>query len=484
MAINAIGGYFFMSEPKTYSEDRKAFLEAKLTVERRVKDFLSAIEDRKALNVFVRIYEKEALERAVEIDEKLRNNKAGALAGMVIALKDNIAWTGHEINASSQILEGYKPSFSATTVNRLLEQDAIILGHVNCDEFAMGSANEFSKYGRVKNPYDTSRTPGGSSGGPAVAVSAGLCHAALGSDTGGSVRQPSAFCGVFGLKPTYGKVSRYGLVSYASSLDQIGPIANSTDDLKRIMDAIAGPDDKDHTLVSSFHNKTNKSSGKIVGYFKNLLEYEELDTEIKEYFISLLSLMENKGYKVIPLEFPHWNHLLPLYNVISTAEAATNLERYDGIRYGRRVPAEEWQESVRKTRSQGFGPEVKRKIMMGNTVLINNEKQGFYNQAVKVRNLVIRQTENIFEKVDFLISPTTPSVAHKAGEKTEVIERYMADIFTFHANITGIPSVTLPVFIHSCGLPFGLQISGSVFSEDQLLAFSQKIAPLLKKDGC
>ena len=479
MAINAIGGFFYMREPVTYSEDKQAYADGTLTVEKRVRAFLKTIENRKELNVFARSYEKEALQRAVEIDEKLRNGTAGALAGMVIALKDNIAWKGHELNASSRILEGYKPSFSATAVARLLEQDAIILGHLNCDEFAMGSANEFSKYGRVKNPYDPSRTTGGSSGGPAAAISAGLCHAALGSDTGGSVRQPAAFCGVFGLKPTYGKVSRYGLVSYASSLDQIGPIANSTDDLQRIMDVISAPDGKDHTLVSSFHKKTNTSSGKIVGYFKDLLEYEELDREIKEYFISLLSLMKNKGYKVIPLEFPHWNYLLSLYNVISTAEAATNLERYDGIRFGRRMPAEEWQESVRKTRSNGFGPEVKRKIMMGNTVLINNEKYGFYDRAVKVRNLVKRETDKIFEKVDFLISPTTPSVAHKAGEKTEVIERYMADIFTFHANITGIPAVSLPVFIHSCGLPFGLQISGSGFSEDQLLAFSQKIAPIL-----
>lgn len=472
-----------MREPVTYSEDRKAYLDGKVTVERRVKDFLTAIENRKELNVFVRRYEEEAINRAIRINKKLCNNTAGALAGMVIALKDNIAWKEHEINASSQILEGYKPSFSATTVNRLLQEDAIILGHVNCDEFAMGSANEFSKYGRVKNPYDTSITTGGSSGGPAAAVSAGLCHAALGSDTGGSVRQPSAFCGVFGLKPTYGEVSRYGLVSYASSLDQIGPISNSIDDLKRIMDVISGPDGKDHTLVSSFQKKTNKSSGKIVGYFKDLLEYEELDTEIKDYFVSLLTLMKVKGHKVVPVEFPYFDSLLPLYNVISTAEAATNLERYDGIRYGRREPADEWQESVRKTRSQGFGPEVKRKIIMGNTVLINNEKHRFYDQAVKVRRLLKRETDKIFDEVDFLISPTTPTVAHKAGQKKEVIERYMADVFTFHANITGTPAVNLPVFIHSCGLPFGIQVSGSFFAEDQLLGFSKKIFPLLKKVG-
>ncbi|MCF8309264.1 MAG: Asp-tRNA(Asn)/Glu-tRNA(Gln) amidotransferase subunit GatA [Bacteroidales bacterium] len=475
--------FFYMREPVTYSEDKQAYADGTLSVEKRVRAFLKTIENRKELNVFARSYEKEALQRAVEIDEKLRNGTAGALAGMVIALKDNIVWKGHELNASSRILEGYKPSFSGTAVARLLEQDAIILGHLNCDEFAMGSANEFSKYGRVKNPYDPSRTTGGSSGGPAAAISAGLCHAALGSDTGGSIRQPSAFCGVFGMKPTYSLVSRYGLVTYASSLDQIGPITNSTDDLKRIMDVISGPDGKDHTLVSSFRKKDKKSSGKVVGYFKNLLEYEKLDPEIKDYFNSLLKLMKNQGYRVVPIDFPYLDYLLPLYNVISTVEAATNLERFDGINYGKRESAKEWKDSIRKTRSQGFGSEVKRKIMMGNTVLINNEKYGFYDRAVKVRNLVKRETDKIFEEVDFLISPTTPAVAHKAWQKKEVIERYMADFFTFHANITGHPAVSVPVFAHSTGMPFGIQVSGCFFSEDQLLSFSEQILPLLKKVG-
>lgn len=470
-----------MGKPVTYFADKPAYAERKLSVKERVKYFIQQIENRKELNAFIRVYEDEALERAAQIDKKILDNQAGRLAGMVVGLKDNIAWKDHQLDAASHILEGYRPSFSATVVERLLEQDVVIIGHLNCDEFAMGSANEFSKYGNVKNPFDKSRTSGGSSGGPAAAVSAGLCHAALGSDTGGSIRQPAAFCGVFGMKPTYGSVSRYGLVTYASSFDQIGPVSGSLDDLELIMDVISGPDGRDHTLVYSSGQKMENKTLKTIGYFKDILEYKQLDPEIKKYVFSLLRRLKENGYEIVPVDFPYLDYLLPLYNVITSSEAATNLERYDGVRYGNRQEANDWKGSILKTRTSGFGPEVKRKIMMGNTVLINNEKHKFYDQATKVRNLVTKETDRVFKEVDVLLSPTTPTVAHKHGLKKDVIDRYLADIFTFHSNITGIPSVSLPVFTHPAGLPFGIQISGCSFSENQLLGFSKKISPLLEK---
>ncbi len=467
-----------MALPVTYSADRPRFLEGKLSVRARLNYFIRKVNERHDLNAFVRWYPQEAMQRAKEIDDKIKNQTHGRLAGMIIGIKDNIAWKGHELNASSAILAGYRPSYSATVVERLLAEDAIILGYLNCDEFAMGSANEFSKYGRTKNPYDGSRTTGGSSGGPAAAVSAGLCHAALGSDTGGSVRQPAAFCGVLGLKPTYGLVSRYGLVTYASSLDQIGPLTHSPDDMVDIMKAISGPDGKDHTLTPS-SALNPKKTGKAIGYFRSVIDYPGLDDEIKNYFLDLLKRLVEQGYQVVPIDFPSLSYLLPLYNVITTAEAAINLERYDGIRYGGRQSAGNWQDTISKTRTNLFGPEVKRKIMMGNTVLIKNEKYRFYDIATKVRNYIKAETHKIFRKTDVLISPTAPTVAHKAFGKKDVIERYKADIFTFHANLAGIASMSFPVFNHTTGMPFGIQLSGDAFSDINLLHLYRQIAPYL-----
>jgi len=462
----------------TYSNDRRAFEQGRLSVSDRLEEFLQRIKNREALNAFVRIYASEARSRANEIDIKIRNRTHGKLAGLIVGLKDNIAWKGHELNAASRILENYQPTYSATVVERLLQEDAIILGHLNCDEFAMGSANELSKYGRTRNPYDESITTGGSSGGPAAAVSAGLCHVALGSDTGGSVRQPAAFCGVYGMKPTYGLVSRYGLVTYASTLDQIGPLANSTSDLQKVLDVVSGPDKKDHTLVADFPATGQENSG-VIGYFKEVMDYPGLDTEIRMYFRYLLDILKEQGFQIRPLEFPYFNHLLPLYNILTTSEAATNLARYDGVRYGKRIEGKNWKESILNTRTKGFGPEVKRKIMMGNTVLLHNEKHRYYDDATKLRRKVKNFTDGLFGQVGFLISPTTPTVAHPSFAKKEVLERYKADVFTFHANLTGIPALNIPVFSHSGGLPFGIQISGNAFTDENLFDLAQQIRPLL-----
>lgn len=467
-----------MAFSTTYSEDRRAFEQGRLSASDRLETFLKRIEERKALNAFIRVYADEARHRADEIDQKIRKKTHGKLAGMIVGLKDNIAWKGHELNAASRILENYKPSFSATVVERLLQEDAIILGHLNCDEFAMGSANEFSKYGRARNPYDESRTTGGSSGGPAAAVSAGLCHVALGSDTGGSVRQPAAFCGVFGMKPTYGLVSRYGLVTYASTLDQIGPLANSPGDLQIVMDAISGPDGKDHTLVAD-PPPTGKENSTVIGYFREVMDYPGLDTEIRKLFRHLLNSLEKQGFQVRPVEFPYFNYLLPLYNILTTTEAATNLARYDGVRFGSRIKGKNWRESILNSRTKGFGPEVKRKIMMGNTVLLHNEKHHFYDYATQLRRKVKNATDDLFEQVGFLIAPTTPAVAHQSFIKKEVLERYKADVFTFHANLTGTPALSIPAFSHSSGLPFGIQIAGKAFSDSKLCHLAQQISPLL-----
>lgn len=467
-----------MDYPGSYTEDRELYFNGTVSVTERVKYFIQRVDRKQHLNAFVKVYEEEALERAELIDNKIRNRTAGRLAGMVVALKDNIAWKDHSLSAASNILEGYFPTYNATVVERLLAEDAIILGHLNCDEFAMGSANELSRWGRVQNPHDHSRTTGGSSGGPAAAVAAGLCHATLGSDTGGSVRQPAAFCGVWGMKPTYGSVSRYGLVTYASTLDQIGPLTSSPKDMLRIMEGISGPDGKDHTLVN--HSPLDEAINAI-GYFEETLAYQELDPEIKNFFFSLLDGLAKRGVEIKPLASRYSNYLLPLYNVITTAEAATNLERYDGIRYGNTKEGENWQQSVKATRTAGFGPEIKRKIMMGNTVLLLNEKHGFYDQATRIRTSLKRETDKIFSNVQAILSPTAPTIAHKAYEKQEVIERYLADIYTFHANLTGIPALNIPVWKHSSGMPFGMQIAGKPFSDRKLLQFAENVTSVFEK---
>ena len=335
-----------------------------------VQEFLSKIERTKDLNIFLEVWGDEALERAKKIDLKISEGKAGRLAGMVIALKDNICYRGHKVSAASKILEGFESQFSATAVERLLAEDAVFIGRTNCDEFAMGSANENSAYGAVKNPIDPTKVPGGSSGGSAAAVAAGLCHVALGSDTGGSIRQPAAFTGTVGFKPSYGRISRHGLIAYASSFDQIGPFAANVADATKVMEVMAGADDFDATAIQTPMAPATKLTPKKIAYLKTAVDHPKVDTTVKKAFQAQLELLENAGCILEPVEFELLDALVPVYYILTTAEASSNLARFDGVHAGFRAEDVSDLESVyKKSRSAGFGKEVQRRIMLGTFVL-------------------------------------------------------------------------------------------------------------------
>jgi aspartyl-tRNA(Asn)/glutamyl-tRNA(Gln) amidotransferase subunit A len=444
-----------------------------------VQQYISAIDKNKHLNIFLEVFKEEAIQRASLIDEKIKNKTAGKLAGLVIAIKDNLCYKGHKVSASSKILEGFTSLYSATVVERLLAEDAIIIGRCNCDEFAMGSSNENSAYGNVLNPLDNKKVPGGSSGGSAAAVAAGLCHAALGTDTGGSIRQPASFCGVVGLKPTYGRVSRYGAIAYASSYDQIGPITKNIADAALIMEVIAGIDEYDGTVsrkpVPQYSKELSKDQSKIkVAYLSDCIEAKGLDVEIKNKLESVIKNLKTKGHTVEPVDFPYLDFLVPTYYVLTTAEASSNLARYDGINFGYRSPnAVDLESTYKKSRTEGFGKEVKRRIMLGTFVLSSGYYDAYYSKGQKVRRVVKNKIDEIFSNYDFIIMPTTPTTAFEHGKNNaDPIAMYLEDIFTVLANHTGNPAISIPVGKHSNGMPFGVQVIGKKLDESGLLAFS------------
>ena len=469
----------FMRSFETITEIREAIRNKQTSCEELVKGYLSAIESSTDLNAFLEVYGSEALERAKEVDARFALKKEGRLAGVVIGLKDNICYKGHKVSAASRILEGFESLYSATVVERLLAEDAIIIGRLNCDEFAMGSSNENSSFGKVKNPLDKERVPGGSSGGSAAAVAANLCHVALGSDTGGSIRQPASFCGLVGVKPTYGRVSRYGLLAYASSFDQIGPLTKNVEDAALIMEVISGKDPMDSTSssaeVPSYSAGLAATPKKVkVAYIKECLESEGLDSEIKARFFETLDLLKAEGHEVEAVSFPYLDYMVPTYYVLTTAEASSNLSRYGGIVYGYRSPnATDIDSTFRKSRTEGFGPEVKRRIMLGTFVLSAGYYDAYYAKGQKVRRLLKDKTNAILENFDFILIPTTPKVAFRSGEISDPVTMYLEDIFTVQANLTGLPAISLPVGKHSTGLPFGFQLIGKKFGESNLLTFSK-----------
>ena len=451
-----------------------------LSLEQLVGGYLHRIEKNKNLNAFLEVFAGEAKKRALEIDAKIKAGKQGKLAGMVIALKDNICVKGQKVSASSKILEGFISPYSSTVAQRLLDADAIIIGRTNCDEFAMGSSNENSAFGNVLNPHDTSRVPGGSSGGSAVAVAADLCLAALGTDTGGSIRQPASFCGVIGLKPTYGRVSRYGIIAYASSFDQVGPLTHCVEDAAAILEVIAGVDEYDSTLstraVPSYSKELSAPAKNIkVAYLKDCLDKEGLDPAIKQKMEALIADLKAKGFTVEPVEFPFLDYLVPTYYVITTAEASSNLSRYDGIRYGYRSKnASDLESTYKKSRSEGFGKEVKRRIMLGTFVLSAGYYDAYYSKGQKVRRMLQNKTQEILNTYDFILLPTTPGTAFKFGENSaDPIKMYLEDIFTVQANLTGMPAISLPLGKHGNGLPFGVQLIGRKFEEGKMFSFSE-----------
>jgi aspartyl-tRNA(Asn)/glutamyl-tRNA(Gln) amidotransferase subunit A len=454
---------------------------SKITLRDLVLHYLNNIEQHKHLNAFLEVFGDEALAQADGIQQKMQAGTAGKLAGMVIALKDNICYKGHKVSAASKILKGFESVYSATVVERLLAEDAIIIGRTNCDEFAMGASNETSAYGTVLNHHDNERVSGGSSGGSAVAVQADLCLASLGSDTGGSIRQPAAFCGVYGLKPTYGKVSRYGLIAYASSFDQIGTFTNTTEDAAIIMDVISGQDEKDATTsgkeVLPHHSAEYTGRKYRIAYIKETIMHPGMDEEVRSVSRNVLEKLRADGHTVEEVSFPFLEAMVPAYYVMTTAEASSNLSRFSGLLYGHRsTDANNLETTFKKSRSEGFGAEVKRRIMLGTFVLSAGFYDSYYGKAQKVRRRVKDATDEILKNHDFIFSPTTPGTAFKFGEKTtNPIEMYLADIFTVHANLSGHPAISVPGGKHSNGMPVGVQLLGNNFSEPQLLALASTI---------
>ncbi|MCT4665000.1 MAG: Asp-tRNA(Asn)/Glu-tRNA(Gln) amidotransferase subunit GatA [Flavobacteriales bacterium] len=450
----------------------------------QVKYFLKNIEEKNTeINAFVEVYTDEALEQAEVIDQKIKEGKAGKLAGMVIGIKDNICYKNHKVTAASKILENFESLYSATVVEKLLAEDAVIIGRLNCDEFAMGSANENSAYGPVKNPLDHTKVPGGSSGASAAAVAADMCLATLGSDTGGSIRQPASFCGVYGLKPTYGRVSRNGLIAFASSLDQIGPFANSIEDIALLTEIISGKDPKDASSsdkeIDSFQPSKIEGKKKIA-FLKEYVESEGLDPEIKAQVLKTIETLKAEGHTVEAIDFPYLDYLVPTYYVISTAEASSNLARYDGVHFGYRSEKGTDLESIyQNTRTEGFGDEVKRRILLGTFVLSSGYYDAYYTKAQQVRRLLSDKTKEIFENYDFIIVPTTPHTAFELGQPiTDPTKLYLEDIFTVHANLVGNTAISLPIGKHSNGLPFGVQLMADKFKEKELLSFSKYIVDM------
>jgi len=443
-----------------------------------VRGYIKNINLHQKLNAFIDVYEQEALCQAESIDIKLKKKTAGKLAGLVIGIKDNICYKNHSSSASSKILKNFQSNYSATVVERLLDEDAIVLGRLNCDEFAMGSSNENSIYGPVRNPLNLDFVSGGSSGGSAAAVRANLCQVALGSDTGGSIRQPAAFCGVMGLKPTYGLVSRHGLIAYASSFDQIGPITKSLDDIFDVMSIISGKDDFDSTCTGENINNqiVNNTKVKNFAVLQETLDLPSINLEIKQQFEKLIERLLKCGHRVNYVKLPLLEYLVPTYYILTTAEASSNLARYDGIKYGYRSKTSDKKKIISSTRGEGFGTEVKRRVLLGTYVLSEGYYDAYYIKAQKIRRLIKTQTENILSTHDFILSPTTPNLPFPINtQPANPTEQYIEDVFTVQANLSGNPALAFPIGEVSGGFSASAQIIGDYFSELDILKTVQDV---------
>lgn len=470
--------------PFSSIEDYHAGLKnGSVTCVQAVQHYLSAIEKNKHLNCFLEVFGDEALQTALQLDTQ---GPQGRLHGVVIGIKDNICYKGHKSSAASKILENYTSVYNATAVERLLKEDAIIIGRQNCDEFGMGSSNENSFYGPVLNPVNNDHVAGGSSGGSAAAVKAGLCMASLGSDTGGSVRLPADFCGVVGYKPGYGRISRYGLIAYASSFDQIGILANNVGDTAKILEVISGADEFDSTAIQAPLDFSDPDSTKkyCIAYFPEWIGHPSIDPEISLQLKNFLKELKELGHEVKPVAFELTDFIVPAYYTLTTAEASSNLARYDGARFGYQSvkPAESLNNFYQQNRTEGFGKEVKRRILLGTFVLSAGYYDAYFTKAQQVRQLLKQKTNLIFSEFDFIIAPNAPTVAYKPGEKNkDPLAIYMGDIFTVFANLTGVPAISLPLFKHSSNLPFGLQVLSSPQNEVSLQRFSHQLMQTIKE---
>ena len=440
--------------------------------------YFEQIEKNKHLNAYNEVFFDSANLQANLVQQKIENGTAGKLAGMVIGIKDNICYLDHQVSASSKMLEGFVAPYSSTVVKRLLQEDAVIIGRLNCDEFAMGGSNETSYYGPVKNAVDQERVAGGSSGGSAVAVQADLCLAAIGTDTGGSVRQPAAFCGCIGFKPTYGRISRYGIIAYASSFDQVGTLTSSVSDAALLMEVLAGADEEDSTVstlpVPNYHQFIAQGGKKRIAVLEETIDNDALDPEIKQAILKAIEKLKEQGHEVEYVSFDLLAYLVPAYYVLTTAEASSNLSRYDGVHYGyRNQEAKNLTNLYKLSRAEGFGEEVKRRILLGTFVLSAGYYDAYYQKAQQVRRLIREKVEGLLENYDMLISPVTPTPAFKIGENMQdPLVMYMADIYTVLASLAGIPAVALPLGNNGAGLPLSMQLMTKHFNEQELLSLS------------
>jgi aspartyl-tRNA(Asn)/glutamyl-tRNA(Gln) amidotransferase subunit A len=436
---------------------------------------ISSVEEK--IRAYVTVNSEDALIQAKAAGERLKQGDKQALTGIPIAVKDNICAEGVRTTCSSKILENFVPPYESSVTKKLKESGYILIGKTNLDEFAMGSSTENSAFGLTSNPWDISRVPGGSSGGSAAAVAADMCIAALGSDTGGSIRQPAAFCGVVGLKPTYGRVSRYGLVAFASSLDQIGPITKTVRDSAILLNIFSGYDPYDSTSanlpVPDYTSVLGESiKGIKVGIPKEFFA-KGLDSEVEDSVKKAVKELESLGALPVEISLPHTGYAVAVYYILATSEASSNLARYDGVKYGLRVEGEDLLDMYMKTREAGFGAEVKRRIILGTYALSSGYYDAYYKKAQQVRTLIKQDFDKAFEKVDAIVTPTTPTPAFKAGEKTDdPLQMYLADIFTISVNLAGVPGISIPCGFTSNNLPVGLQIIGKQFDEETILKIS------------
>jgi aspartyl-tRNA(Asn)/glutamyl-tRNA(Gln) amidotransferase subunit A len=459
----------------TFDAARQALAEGVTTVEQITAGFLAATEKGKRLNAFLSVFHDASIAQARVVDRKLADGTAGPLAGMVVAIKDAICMEGVTTTCGSKMLENFVSPYDATAVARLRAADAVFVGKTNMDEFAMGSSNENSAFGPVKNPVDESRVPGGSSGGSCVAVAGAMAHTALGSDTGGSIRQPASFCGVVGLKPTYGRVSRYGLVALSSSFDQIGPFAHSVRDAAQVLEVIAGHDERDSTsaripVPSYTAELTGDVRGLRIGIPKEAFG-QGLDPAVRNAVMAAVDRLRTLGAVVCDVTLPHAEYNISTYYILMTAEASSNLARFDGARYGYRSPdARTLQEMYVKSRSEGFGPETKRRIMLGTYVLSAGYYDAYYRKAQQVRRLIQQDFFTAFRSVDCIVMPTAPTTAFAFGEKVDdPLTMYLSDVYTVSANLAGIPAISVPCGVDPAGMPIGVQFLGNQFDESTIL---------------
>ncbi|MCE1189447.1 MAG: Asp-tRNA(Asn)/Glu-tRNA(Gln) amidotransferase subunit GatA [Ignavibacteria bacterium] len=457
-----------------------------LSLQENVEFFLSNIKKQSNLNAFISVFEEQARKQASLVASKIAQGNAGKLAGMVVAVKDVLALEGEKLTCASAILANFTSIYTATAVQKLIDEDAVIIGKTNCDEFAMGSSNENSAFGAVKNPVNAEYVPGGSSGGSAVAVAAYMCDVALGTDTGGSIRQPASFCGVVGLKPTYSRVSRYGLTAFASSFDTIGPFARSIDDVAAVMEVIAGYDDRDATsskiAVENYITELSLTSDVLrIGVPKEYFG-EGLQPEVRSAITSILDKLREAGHQIQEVSLPSTRNAIATYYILTMAEVSSNLERFDGARYGERAEnSANLNDMYCNSRTEKLGKEVKRRILLGTYVLSAGYYDAYYRKAQQVRRLIKEDFSRVFSQVDVLVTPTAPTTAFRIGEKsTDPLEMYLSDIYTTSANLAGIPGMSIPVGSDNNGLPIGLQIMANEFQELELLKLGSVIEKIMR----